>query len=140
MNREEMIRLHDLYNDEVINRGRLELIDQIFAADYVDHVPGQPDNHGPDGQRQFIAAMRGGFPDIQFAVEDRLVESDKLFVRWTARGTHKGDYLGVPATGKPIKISGMALHRFGNGKVQESWDHFDAVGLLQQLGAMPAAS
>lgn len=140
MNREEMIRLHDRYNDEAINRGRLELIDQIFAADYVDHVPGQPDNRGPDGQKQFIAAMRGGFPDIQFTVEDRLVEGDQLFVRWTARGTHEGDYLGVPATGRPIKISGMALHRFANGKFQESWDHFDAVGLLQQLGAMPAAS
>ncbi len=132
-----LIDLHRRYNDDVINQGNLDLIDELFTPDYVDHAPPGPDLQGRDGIRQFVMMVRSAFPDAHFTVEDRIVEGNTLVARWTMRGTHQGEFAGVPATGKPVVLTGIAIHRFADDQIQESWDYYDALGLLQQLGAIP---
>ena len=72
-------------------------------------------------------------------VEDRIVEGERIAVRWTMHGTHQGDFQGIPPTGKAVTVTGIAIHRFAGAQIQESWDCYDALGLLQQLGAIPPA-
>jgi steroid delta-isomerase-like uncharacterized protein len=134
----DKVAVHRRYNDEVINQGNLDLIDTIFTPDYVDHFSGGPDIPGPAGLKQFVGMFRGSFPDAQFTVEDRIVEENRIAVRWRMHGTHRGDFQGIPPTGNLVTITGIAIHRFAGDQIQESWDCYDALGLLQQLGAIPA--
>ena len=140
MNREEMIRLHDRHNEEELNQGDLAVVDEIFAPNYVRHVIGMPDIVGPEAEKQFTSSLRAAFPDIHFTIEDCCVDGNKLFVRWRAEGTHEGEYMGIPATGKRVSVAGMAIHRIEKGQFQESWDMVDNLGMLQQLGVIPAPS
>lgn len=137
MNREEMIRLHDRHNEEELNQGDLSVVDEIFAPNYVRHVTGMPDIVGREAEKQFVSALQAAFPDIHFTIEDCAVDGNKLFVRWKAEGTHQGEYMGISATGKPVTVAGMAIHRIENGQFQESWDIVDNLGTLQQLGVVP---
>lgn len=137
MNREEMLRVHDLHNNDALNQGRMEAVDEAFAGDYYGHYAGMPDVPGREGQRQLVSAVRSGFPDINFTVEDRLVEGDKVFVRWSATGTHLGEFSGIPATGKKVTVTGMVIHQMAEGKIQESWECVNTLSLLQQMGVVP---
>ncbi len=137
MNREQMIRLHERHNEEELNQGDLAVVDEIYAPSYVRHVIGMPDIVGREAEKQFASAVRAGFPDIHFTIEDCNVDGNKLFVRWKANGTHQGEYMGIPATGKPVTVAGMAIHRIEEGQFQESWDIVDNLGMLQQLGLVP---
>ena len=139
MSAEQLTAIHRRYNDEVINQGNLDLIDEIFTPNYVDHAHASPELHGPAGLKQFLTTFRTAFPDGHFTVEDRLVDGNRLVARWTMRGTHHGAFGGLPPTGKAVTITGIAIHRFVDDKIEESWDYYDALGLLQQLGAMPTA-
>ncbi len=139
MSAEQLTAIHRRYNDEVLSEGKLDLIDTIFAPDYVDHVSASPEIHGLEGIRAFAGTVRTAFPDAQFTVEDRIVAGDKLVARWTMHGTHQGEFAGIPATGKQVTLTGIAIHRFEGDKIRESWDYYDALGLLQQLGAIPPA-
>jgi predicted ester cyclase len=113
------------------------LADELVAADYVDHygLPGFPPNR--EGLKQLWAMLRAAFPDLDYTLEDEIAEGDKVVHRVTARGTHKGAFLGVPSTGKQVAWSEMHMVRFAGGKVVEHWGQVDAFGLLQQLGAVP---
>src|SRR5919199_4456257 len=139
MSVEQLKAIHRRYNDEVTGEGKLDLIDTIFAPDYVDHVSASPEIHGLEGIRAFAGTVRTAFPDAQFTVEDRIVAGDQLVARWTMHGTHQGQFAGIPATGKQVTLTGIAIHRFEGDKIRESWDYYDALGLLQQLGAIPPA-
>ena len=81
---------------------------------------------------------RSAFPDIQFTIEDLIAEGDKIVTRYTARGTHRGDLQGIPPTGRQVTVTGIIISRFANGKFVEGWLDFDALGMLQQLGVIPA--
>jgi len=133
----DKIAVHRRYNDAVINQGDLDLVDTIFTPDHVDHFSGEPDIHGTAGLKQFLGMFRRAFPDTQFTVEDRIVEGDRIAVRWTMHGTHQGEFQGIPPTGQSVTLTGIAIHRFAGAQIQESWDCYDALGLLQQLGAVP---
>jgi len=133
----DKVAVHRRYNDEVINKGDLDLIDTIFTPDHVDHVSGGPDIPGPAGLKQFVSMFRRAFPDAQFTVEDRIVDEDRIAVRWTMHGTQQGAFQGIPPTGKAVTVTGIAIHRFAGDQIQESWDCYDALGLLQQLGVIP---
>ncbi len=133
----DTIAVHRRYNDEIINQGDLDLVDTIFTPDHVDHFSGEPDIHGTAGLKQFLGMFRRAFPDTQFTVEDRIVEGDRIAVRWTMHGTHQGEFQGIPPTGQSVTLTGIAIHRFAGAQIQESWDCYDALGLLQQLGAVP---
>jgi steroid delta-isomerase-like uncharacterized protein len=139
MTSRDTIAVHRRYNDEVINQGDLDLVDVIFTPDYVDHLSRGLDIHGRAGLKQFLSMFRRAFPDARFTVDDRIVEGERIAVRWTMHGTHQADFQGIPPTGKAVTVRGIAIHRFTGAQIQESWDCYDALGLLQQLGAIPPA-
>jgi steroid delta-isomerase-like uncharacterized protein len=85
-----------------------------------------------------VNLYHGAFPDAQITVEDQIAEGDKVVTRWTGRGTHQGEFMGVPPSGNRVEIAGMTLDRFSRGKIAESWTNYDALGMMQQIGAMPS--
>ena len=125
--------------DELWNAKRLDRVDEFVAQDYVDGnaMPGQAS--GLDGARQKWAMYFVGIPDLSATIHDLVAEADKVVVRFTAEGTHQGTLLGIPASGKHLRVSGISIYRLAAGKVVEHWEEGDRLGLLQQLGAIPIA-
>jgi steroid delta-isomerase-like uncharacterized protein len=123
--------------EEVYNRGDLDVVDEMAASDLVIHAASR-DIRGRDGAKQYVAALRTGFPDLRFTVEDQVAEGDMVVTRWAARGTHRGEFQGVPATGREIRLAGTDIDRITGGKVVECWAHVDELGLMRQLGAVEA--
>jgi steroid delta-isomerase-like uncharacterized protein len=125
--------------EEVWNGGNLAVIDELVAANYVDHDQEPPGAlEGVEGLKQSVTMYRSAFPDVHFTIEDQIAEGDLLVTRWTARGTHQGPLMGIPPTGKQVMVTGISITRVASGKVVEGWTNFDALGLLQQLGAGPS--
>ena len=122
------------------NRQNLDEFDQYFSPELVNH--GLPPNLPPDleGTKMFASAFLAAFPNIQVAVEDLVAEGDKVVTRWSARGTHQGELMGIPPTGKDVLMTGIATDRFEGGKSVEHWEIVDQLGLMQQLGVIPAQS
>jgi steroid delta-isomerase-like uncharacterized protein len=112
-------------------------IDQLVAPDYVGHAPGLPDLVGREGFKQFLTIIRTAFPDLRFVADDLFGEGDRVVARYHGNGTHQGDYMGIPPTGKPTVITGMDIFRIANGQMAEDWLNIDQLGLLRQLGAIP---
>ena len=123
--------------DELINGGDLAVADELFAADFVYRAPGM-EVRGPDGMRQVFAMLRGAFPDWHETVEDLIAEGDRVVFRVTGRGTHRGAFFGIPPTGKAVAMVGIDIVRVAGGRLAEHWAVFDQLGLMQQLGAIPA--
>ncbi len=123
---------------EIFSSGPLEAIDEVIAPDLVDHnaQPGQAG--GIEGTRQLLGMLRAAFPDLRFTPEDLIAEGDRVVARVTLTGTHQGAFQGLPPTGKQVTISGIEIVRIANGKAVERWGQFDNLGMLQQLGAIPA--
>lgn len=122
--------------DAIWNHGELGVFDERFATDYVGHAA--TGIEGLQQAKQFVQAMRSAFPDFDYTVEDELAEGDKVANRWTVRATHQGEFQGVPATDEPVTITGISIYRVAGGKIVEGWTQADMLGLLQQLGAVPA--
>lgn len=124
----------------VWNEGREELMEELVAADIVCHGIGGPNDvaRGLDaGLRPIYQRLRRAFADIRFTVEATISEGDTEALRWSARMVHVGDDLGFPATQKPVTLTGMSFARVSGGKIVESWDNWDMMGLLNQIGATP---
>jgi steroid delta-isomerase-like uncharacterized protein len=124
---------------EALNAGTaLDVIDEIYSTDYVLHDPSLPEPvRGLDGVREFIGEVTRAFPDGQVTVEDLVAEGDREVQRVTYRGTHQGEFQGVPATGKAVEAWVMVISRLADGKIAEEWQLVDTLGLLQQLGRLP---
>jgi steroid delta-isomerase-like uncharacterized protein len=121
--------------EELFNRGNYAVVDELFASDYI----GYPDRIvGPKGVKQAVTTLRHAFPDVRLIVEDLIAEGDRIVIRWTAHGTHEGEYEGIPATGKQATVTGIYIERIANGKFVEGWENLDALGLMVQLGVVPA--
>ena len=114
-------------------------MDEIFAEKYLSHQPdGSVLERTPEDVKRFVREYRAAFSDVVDTVEDMIGEGDKVVNRWRLEATHTGDLRGIPATGKRITVTGMGLFRFSeDGKVLESWDSMDQLGMLRQLGAIP---
>src|SRR6202041_4092205 len=123
--------------EEVINQGRLEHADELVAVDFVelDPLPGQ--QQGREGLKQVIGAFRTAFPDIHWEIEELIGEGEKVFSRFTWHGTHRGEFFGVPATGKQIKVKGMVVDRVVAGRMAESRILMDGLSMMRQLGVIP---
>jgi steroid delta-isomerase-like uncharacterized protein len=123
--------------EELFNRGNLDVADEIVGTNYLNHdaVPGEAP--GRAGLKAFVVYLRTAFPDIHFTVEDLIAEDDKVVTRWSVTGTQKGEFAGVPATGKSVHVSAINIHRLSDGQIHEAWLNFDALGMMQQLGAIP---
>ena len=140
MSEAESRALFERYFDQVANKDHLDLADEIFATDYKHHDPANPDPRpmiGPQAVKDHLTSLKGAFPDLIFDIDGIVAEGDDIVVRWTARGTNTGDYFGMPATGKPIEITGMNTWVTRDGKAIEGWVNRDDMGLLQQLGVIP---
>jgi steroid delta-isomerase-like uncharacterized protein len=124
--------------EEAFGQGRVELVDEHVAADAVDHDPANPEDvRGPAGLKEQILMYRAAFPDLQFTVEDIIDQDDRVVIRWSSRGTHQGELMGLAPTGKIVTVTGISIDRFADGKVAESWTNWDVLGLMRQLGAAP---
>jgi steroid delta-isomerase-like uncharacterized protein len=125
---------------EEINKGKEAAIaglDELFAPDLVWHGAGLFADMDLAGMNPLITALFTGFPDLHWVVEDLIAEGDKVVVRLTVRGTHQGEFMGIPPTGKQATWTGIEISRIEEHKFVEGWDSFDNLGLLQQLGAIP---
>lgn len=119
--------------EEVWNKGRTSAIDDMVTSQTMIHGLG-PTARDVGAFKQFHAAYRNAFPDVKIQVDDVITEGEKVAVRWSGSGTHRGDGLGFPATGKAVRFSGMTIVRVDNGKLVEGWNEFDQLGMLMQLG------
>jgi predicted ester cyclase len=128
-----------VYQD-VLEKGNVDLADELIAHDAVDDSPGLPpgiDNHGPTPLREFAAMLHAGFSDITIRVTQILVDGNSAVGRATFQGYHTGEFLGAPATGKAVSWDAIDIALFREGKVREHFGLQDQVGLLRQLGLMP---
>jgi len=125
------------FYEEVWNKGNLDAVDDILTGDFVDNAapPGFPT--GPEGAKQVFTMYRAAFPDFRLSVRDLIAEGDKVVARWLTQGTHQGELMGIPPTGKAVEVTGIDIFRFAGGKIAEHWAEFDMMGLMQQLGVIP---
>jgi len=124
--------------DEVANKGDMRTVEEIIAPEFVRHdLAGGPETHGPDGVKRLIAGLRTAFPDIQTTIDDIFSDGEKVVVRFTARGTHSGPFQGMAPTGREATWCGVNIYRVSGGRIRETWQLADGLGLLRQLGATP---
>ena len=136
---EENKDLSRRFFEEMMSSGNLDWFDEVASPEYVNHDPALPDDvHGIEGAKEVLSGYVAAFPDLKMTVQDQIAEGDKVFTRWVGEGTHEGELFGVPASGQRVHVEGMTIDRFEGGKFVESWDNWDALGLMQQIGAIPA--
>ena len=124
---------------DAFTAGEPDRLDALISPDYVEHTPVPPGwPTGLEGLKQYIRVTHTGFPDFRYTVEDMVAEGDVVAARATARGTHTGEYLGIPPTGKEASWTEMHIGRVEGGRFVEHWANSDQLGLLQQLGVIPA--
>jgi steroid delta-isomerase-like uncharacterized protein len=125
--------------EEVINQGHLNAADEIVAEDFteLDPLPGQ--RQGREGLKEVIAMLRTAFPDIHWVTDETISAGEKVVTRFTWTGTHRGPFLGIPPTSKSVRVKGVVIDRVVSGKMTESRILMDTLGLMQQLGVLPAA-
>jgi steroid delta-isomerase-like uncharacterized protein len=115
--------------------GNLDLADELFDPDYVLHDPAVPEEvRGPEGIKQYVSMYRSAYPDTHFTVEDQIAEGDRVVTRWTGQGTQQGELMGISPTGNQVTVTGIEFDRVSDGKMQETWVNYDALGMMQQLG------
>lgn len=125
------------YLEEAFNNRKTDLLDELVSEHCVDHhlPPDLPS--GLEGARLWFHAAFGAFPDCHIDAKDMIAEGDRVATRFEFTGTHQGEFMGIPATGNEISISGMAIARIADGMLAEWWENADIMGLMQQLGAIP---
>jgi steroid delta-isomerase-like uncharacterized protein len=125
---------------EVMNQGNEDVIDEICAPNFVDHDPLPGTGPDRDGIHAFVQQIRSAFPDLETQIDDILAEGDEIAVRSTFRGTHEGDFMGIPATGKKVEVANYDFVRLENDQAVEHWGTIDSAALMEQLGAVPAGT
>jgi steroid delta-isomerase-like uncharacterized protein len=137
MSEEEIKAIGRRFVDEVLNKKNLAAADELVAEDFVelDPLPGQ--EQGREGLKQLLATFFAAFPDLQWTTEEEAAEGDKLWSRFTWRGTHRGDFLGIPPTGNQVVANGVVIDRFEEGKMVDSRILMNELSLMQQLGVIP---
>src|SRR5438067_8959733 len=134
VNKELMRRLYD----EVINTGEVDRADELVADDLIEHEEFPGITQGLTGFKQFFGQLRTSFPDIHFAVQDMVAEGDTVAALVTVTGTQEGEFLGIPPTGRSIRLTAIDIIRFDDGKAVEHWGVTDALAMMEQLGVTPA--
>jgi steroid delta-isomerase-like uncharacterized protein len=115
-------------------------VDELLAPDYVSHAPGDPElSRGPEDIKEIVRAYHAAFPDLTFTVEKQVAEGDMVVTRWIACGTHQGEFMGVPPSGRRIEVSGMSMDRISGSRIVENWNNWEALEMMQQIGAIPAS-
>ena len=123
---------------EEVAMGDMATVDEIIAPEFVRHdLAGGPDTAGPEGVKRLIAGLRAAFPDLQTTIEDIFADGEKVVVRFSVRGTHSGPFMGIAPTGREATWRGVNIYRVSGGRIRETWQLADGLGLLRQLGAAP---
>jgi steroid delta-isomerase-like uncharacterized protein len=123
---------------EFINSASEKLAHELVSPDAIFHVPGRPEPMvGPAGYLMIIGMMRAGFPDIQWTLEEQISEGERVAARFTMRGTHRGQFMGVPPTEKTISVQALNIYHLTNGQIIKEYGSPDMLGLLAQIGALP---
>jgi len=125
------------FMEEVFNKGNMKAVDEFMSADLVEHDPFPGQGPGLQGFKQGLADFRQAFPDLHIGIDDMLADGEKIVIRSTMKGTHKGTFMNLPPTGKQISIEGIDIVRMSGGKAVEHWGLLDALTMMQQLGAIP---
>ncbi len=125
--------------EDVFTKGKLSLIHELCLPNLVLHDPSVPGGEvrGPDQFTQLVNVYRTAFPDLNCTIDDQIAQGEEVVTRYTVRGTHRGDFMGTPPTGKKINLSGITIDRYSSGKIAESWNVTDSLTLLQQIGVVP---
>ncbi len=123
--------------EEMCNERKLNIAEELFSANHVYHDPQTPAGPGPDGMKQVISTYQTSFPDAHWQVHETIIAGDDVITRWSGKGTQKTQLMGIPATGKSVTVDGIWIHRIANNKIVESWNAWDTLGMLQQLGVVP---
>jgi predicted ester cyclase len=127
--------------EEAFGQGKLEVVEEVLDPDFVCYDPNSEagEVRGADTIKQEISYFRNAVPDLTYTVEDQVVEGDKVVTRYTATGTHQGEFFGVAPTGNRIEMSGIQIDRFDeeSGKMVEEWPEYDLLGAMKQMGAVP---
>jgi steroid delta-isomerase-like uncharacterized protein len=125
--------------EEVADHRNLELADELFVPGYVHHDPGLPlqMQQSHDAYMQHLPMFYSAFPDFHLIIEDMVAERDGVATRWSFRGTHQGELMGMPGTGKKVAASGITIQRVDGGKTVEGWTLFNTLRMLQQIGVVP---
>lgn len=122
---------------EVVNGGDYDVVDELFAADYVRYDPTlAEEKRGPEGFKETVETWRTAFPDIEMTIDAMVAEGDLIAFRSTETGTHEGEFMGIEPTGERIELTGNVMHRLEDGKLVETWASFDMLGLFDQIGAI----
>lgn len=124
--------------DEVITQGKIEAAAQYVWEDVVEQVPLPGQGPGLDGLKDILRAMRTGFPDIVFSIQEQITEQDKVASRFEWTGTHSGDFFGIPATGRTVRVWGIVIDRLEDGRIKDTRIIMDTFGLMGQLGGLPS--
>jgi len=125
------------FTEEVITQGDMDAAAQFVWEDVVEQVPLPGQGPGLEGLKDILRYMRSGFPDIDFSIKEQISEGDKVASRFEWTGTHRGEFLGVPATGKPVRVWGIVIDRLEEGRIKDTRIIMDTLGLMMQLGAIP---
>jgi steroid delta-isomerase-like uncharacterized protein len=127
--------------EEVWNKRRLEVVDELISSSHALNDPLASDSQvGPKLYKRRVVEFTNGFPDSRFTIEDMIAEKGKVVACWTFSGTHKGEFMDIPATGRKVSVEGITIHHITNGKILDSYARWDALGLMRQLGqASPLA-
>ena len=126
------------YFEENLNQGTLALVDELFSTDSVIQVPHWPEMRGREARKELVASLHKAFPDLHYSIDELIAEEDKVVARWSFEGTHQGDYLGISPTGKKVSCGGTSTFRIADGMITAELVQWDALGMMQQLGAVPA--
>jgi len=127
-------KLIERYYNEAWNQGKLDVLNEIIDEGYINDSPGMPNPpNGPNDLKPIISAMRIGFPDLQFEIDDMVISDDKVAIRCTMHGTHLGELFGIPATGKRVKVNQMQIEYIKDGKIVEHWRQSDDLGMMKQI-------
>jgi steroid delta-isomerase-like uncharacterized protein len=123
--------------DQVITQGDIDSAAQFVCEDVVEQVPFPGQGPGLRGLQDVLRGMRSGFQDLNFAITEQVAEGDKVASRFEWTGTHRGEFLGVPATGRPVRVWGIVIDRLENGRIKDTRIIMDSLGLMMQLGVIP---
>lgn len=126
--------------NEVVSDGKIEVIDELCAPDFVDHDPLPGTGADLAGLKEGIVQIRAAFPDLRATADEIIAEGDRIAVRSTMRGTHEGDFMGVPGSGKKVEVSNYDFVRFEDDLAAEHWGVIDSAALMEQIGMAPAGS
>jgi steroid delta-isomerase-like uncharacterized protein len=124
------------YVEEIWNQGKLSSIDELVGENYSHFSSQLPRAQGAEALKEMVSGLRAAFPDGRFSIEEEVGEGDTVVNRWTFQGTHRGEWLGIAATGRQVKVNGTATSQIKGGKLVDHWADWDALGMMQQLGAI----